>query len=110
LRLGIGAPSQVLEDDTAILASKLDWTPQEYVSGNSIDTSTTLQLVGTANGITTANATGTVTHAGVADFFRFYAAAGSASFTGQVGGASACDCVLLQTTTAGVFGLYQHFK
>jgi hypothetical protein len=71
------------EDDTAVIASKLGWVPSS--NGNSLDNSTAMQLAGYSASTATRTASGIVTRAGVADYFRYYAAAGDASFTGKVG-------------------------
>jgi hypothetical protein len=84
------------EDDIAKIAAKLSYITA--INGNSIATATPLATV-TAGGSTTGTATGIVAQQGVADFFSFTAAAGTATISGQVGELERC-CLVLQQAYA----------
>ncbi|WIA29694.1 hypothetical protein OEZ86_012176 [Tetradesmus obliquus] len=72
------------EDDTVIITAKLGLVTS--LIGNSPQTATPLDgfVASALDGTVSTSATGIVTQPGVAHFFTFYAAAGTAIFTGQV--------------------------
>jgi hypothetical protein len=75
---------QQKQDDTAIIASKLAYVASSV--NNSLSTATELTgFAASGTNQVSASATSIVVKPGVADVYRFYAVAGTATITGQVG-------------------------